>query len=247
MVMVMTVLYFFARSRKNVNIVDVGWAGGMAFAVLFLATSTEAPTQRVWWVGSVALWWAFRLAYYLFKQRVLQGEEDSRYRSLRIHWGKKASWGFFGLFQAQAFLVVWCVLPIYIAMHNPSPFAQWFDGAALLIWLIAIVGETIADEQLSYFKSHPANRGKVCQKGLWRYSRHPNYFFEWLHWWTYIFFAVGSPWFGWTLLGPVSMYLFLIYITGIPHAERESLASRGDAYRHYQKTTNRFFPWRPKS
>jgi steroid 5-alpha reductase family enzyme len=112
--------------------------------------------------------------------------------------------------------------------------------------LIAIAGETLADAQLAAFKRDPANRGGVCNVGLWRYSRHPNYFFEWLIWMSYFIFALASP-FGWiAIVGPASILWLLIRVTGIPMAEEQSLRSRGDAYRRYQQATSAFIPWFPK-
>ena len=131
------------------------------------------------------------------------------------------------------------------AANNPSPVAIT-DILALLIALGSLFGESIADHQLAEFRQKPANSGKVCDSGLWRYSRHPNYFFEWLHWWAYVAFALGGPKAWVSLLGPLLMYIFLRYITGIPHAERSSLRSRGEAYRNYQQTTSPFFPWIPR-
>ena len=115
-----------------------------------------------------------------------------------------------------------------------------------MIWLIAVSGESLADWQLSAFRHDPANAGQVCQRGLWRYSRHPNYFFEWLHWWAYVCLAAGSPWGGLALAGPAAMLYFLLKVTGVPPTEAQALKSRGDAYRQYQRTTSVFFPWPPQ-
>ena len=122
--------------------------------------------------------------------------------------------------------------------------AEWL-GCAL--WLVALGGETLADRQLAAFKDDPANRGKVCDSGLWRYSRHPNYFFEWLVWVSFFLFALPSPW-GWTtIFAPALMLFFLLRVTGIPYTEQQSLRSKGDAYRAYQRVTSPFIPWFPKS
>ena len=113
--------------------------------------------------------------------------------------------------------------------------------------MISIAGEALADLQLKWFKQNEANQGKVCQVGFWRYSRHPNYFFEWLHWWTYVLLAATSPWVLVTLLAPLAMWYFLANVTGIPTSEARAIQSRGDKYRQYQQTTNAFFPWFPKT
>jgi steroid 5-alpha reductase family enzyme len=113
--------------------------------------------------------------------------------------------------------------------------------------LVAVAGEAIADRQLQRFRENPANRGQVCQTGLWRYSRHPNYFCEWLHWWAYVACSGLRPVTLWGLLGPLAMWWFLNRVTGIPPTEAQSLKSRGEAYRRYQQTTSRFFPWPPRA
>jgi steroid 5-alpha reductase family enzyme len=114
------------------------------------------------------------------------------------------------------------------------------------VWIISVGGEWLADRQLARFRQDPSNKGKVCRQGLWRYSRHPNYFFEWVHWWAYVLIGIGGPW-GWlTLFGPAVMLVFLLKITGVPPTEKRALQSRGEAYREYQRTTSVFFPWPPK-
>ena len=140
------------------------------------------------------------------------------------------------------------VLPIAVAHgEGRAEFAadgdhSGLDAAGLAVFAVSMVGESIADRQLARFRADAANRGQVCEAGLWRYSRHPNYFFEWLHWWAYVLFGYGSPSWWVTLAGVVLMYLFLTRVTGIPHTERQALASRGDAYRRYQQQTSAFFP-----
>lgn len=114
-----------------------------------------------------------------------------------------------------------------------------------LLGLLAIAGEGLADRQLNRFKSDPANKGKTCRQGLWYYSRHPNYFFEWLHWISYPLIAMGASFGGWLWLLPLAMFLFLWFVTGIPYTERQAIKTRGDDYRDYQRTTSAFFPRRP--
>ena len=114
------------------------------------------------------------------------------------------------------------------------------------IWLVSILCEAIADLQLSAFKKNPENKGKTCREGLWKYSRHPNYFFEWMMWIGYAVFALGSPW-GWLgLLSPALVLYFLFGSTGIPATEAQALRTRGNAYREYQRATSSFVPWFPK-
>ena len=112
---------------------------------------------------------------------------------------------------------------------------------------MALAGEALADRPLEWFKKDPKNRGRVCQVGLWRYSRHPNYFFEWLAWMAFALFALPSPLGFLSLACPALMLWFLLKVTGIPATEAQALRSKGEAYREYQQSTSAFFPWRPKS
>jgi steroid 5-alpha reductase family enzyme len=137
-------------------------------------------------------------------------------------------------------------VPFLIPSLNGRPELHPLEVAGALLWFIALCGETLADAQLAAFKRNPANRGAVCDRGLWRYSRHPNYFFEWLVWVAFFVFACGSPW-GWiSVLCPAVMLHLLLRVTGIPLTEQQALRSRGDAYRRYQQTTSAFFPWFPR-
>ena len=121
-----------------------------------------------------------------------------------------------------------------------------FALAAILVWLLAVGGESLADRQLAKFRGDPASRGRTCRVGLWAWSRHPNYFFEWLHWFAYALLAVGTPWFWVSLGGPILMFAFLYRVSGIPWTEAQSLRSRGDDYRRYQQEVSAFFPLPPR-
>ena len=153
----------------------------------------------------------------------------------------------FLFFQLQAAWAVLFALPMWVAADNPTMGLQWFDYAGVLVWLIAVTGESIADTQLARFRGNPDNKGKVCDGGLWRYSRHPNYFFEWIGWWSYVLIAIGGPYVWAALGGPIVMYVFITRVTGIPLTEKQAIRSRGDAYRRYQRTTNALFPGPPRS
>ena len=117
----------------------------------------------------------------------------------------------------------------------------------IFLWLTGVVGESAADLQLEAFQRDPANQGKVCQTGLWRVSRHPNYFFEGLVWVGFCLFAMPADWGALGIISPLLMYTLLLKVSGIPLAEAEALRSKGDAYREYQNTTSAFIPWFPKN
>jgi steroid 5-alpha reductase family enzyme len=246
MAVIMSWLWKHQQTTGKSGIVDVAWPLGVGgLAACFCAASLQGlPARRVL-VAALALIWAVRLSWHIWTR--LQNEvDDKRYLELREKWGPRFQSRLFVFYQFQAFGAVLFAIPMLIAARNPEP-AGWLDAVAVLVWLVSLAGESLADFQLKRFQSDPANAGQVCRSGLWRYSRHPNYFFEWLHWWSYVCFAVAAPW-GWlTVIGPLAMLYFIRFVTGIPPAEASSLKSRGAAYRHYQATTNAFFPWPPRA
>jgi len=231
---------------RNAGIVDAIWALAMAASALFYATVGEGSLIARLGVAMLGGAWGFRLCLHILA-RVLSENEDGRYRYLREHW-RGSQVKFFAFFQAQALLTALFSLPFHIVAQNPKEgMTRWcFIGVA--IWIVAIAGESIADLQLSRFRHRPENRGRTCRIGLWRYSRHPNYFFEWLHWFAYVFLAIGvpSPWWWLSWLGPVLMLISLYWVTGIPFVEAQALRSRGADYRDYQRTTIAFVPGFPR-
>ncbi len=246
MVVVMAALWAIQRMRGDAGIVDVAWGLGVGIlGALYAALSASGDPARRVLIATMVLLWALRLSAHI-AVRLMRLPEDGRYQSLKDHWGARAQWNLFLFFQVQAFWSMLFALPMLLAAQNPRPMWQVLDGIAVVIWLIAVSGESLADWQLSAFRHNPANAGQVFQRGLWHYSRHPNYFFEWLHWWTYVCLAAGSPWGGLALAGPVAMLYFLLKVTGVPPTEAQALKSRGDAYRQYQRTTSVFFPWPPQ-
>jgi steroid 5-alpha reductase family enzyme len=151
--------------------------------------------------------------------------------------------------QNQALGTIPLVFAIFVAARFPSDALRPQDFIGALILLIGIAGEGLADAQLKRFREEPANKGRVCDAGLWRWSRHPNYFFEWFGWLAYpvIGLSAGYPWGLATLLAPIFMYWILVHVTGIPPLEEQMLHSRGERYRDYQLRTSRFFPLPPQA
>lgn len=246
MILVMSGLWLVQWRRGDAGIVDVAWGLGVGgLGALFAALSSEGDATRRGLIALLALVWAVRLSTHIFL-RLLKLPEDGRYQTLREKWGEKAQRNLFLFFQVQGVWSVLFAIPLLIAARNPTPTWTICDLVGMAVWLVAIAGEAIADRQLSAFRRNPDHRGKVCREGLWRYSRHPNYFFEWVHWWAYVLLAVGGP--GWwiTLSGPAVMLYFLFHVTGIPPTEAQALKSRPVAYREYQQTTSAFFPWPPR-
>ena len=146
-------------------------------------------------------------------------------------------------FELQAVLVVIFSFPFLFASFNPEPDLHPLEMVGLLVAVLGLAGESLADHQMQAFKSNPARQGAVCDVGLWKYSRHPNYFFESVIWWGFFIAALASPW-GWlALVCPLLMLYFLFQVTGIPLTEEYALKSKGEAYRRYQQTTSAFVPW----
>jgi steroid 5-alpha reductase family enzyme len=229
------------RTRDAATI-DVGWTVLVAAGAVAAAALSEGDPARRALVAGLAAAWALRLGLYLVRDRVLSGRgEDGRYRALRERWGEAAPRNFLLLYLAQAVVAALFVMPLWAAMQG-GPLDGW-AAAGVLVWLVAVGGEWLADRELARFRADPANRGAVCRSGLWKYSRHPNYFFEWVHWWVYVLIGHAAPL---TLLGPLAMLLFLFRVTGIPYTERQAVKTRGGAYRAYQASTSAFVPWPPR-
>ena len=242
--LVMAATWMVSMRADNIGYVDVAWAGLMAIAALLVGAFAEGTELSR---GLVALFgglWGARLSLYLLG-RVLHESEDGRYQALRQRWNGSAG-KFFLFFQLQAVVVAMFSLPfIAAASRHTNPTPGWI-AAAIATWLLAVGGEAVADRQLAAFRSDPGNRGRTCRRGLWSWSRHPNYFFEWLHWFAYVFLAAGSPLFWLSLAGPLVMLVFLYRVSGIPWTEAQALRTRGDDYRRYQKEVSAFFPLPPQ-
>ncbi len=241
----MTIFYAIQLKTKNATTVDAVWAVGLAASAVFYALTGTGDAGRRLLLAVLAGIWGLRLAVYL-AVRAAGGPEDGRYAHLRSKWGDSAAVNFFFLYQAQASWVVLFSIPFLLVSRNPQTVFAWNDFAAIAMWVVAIGGEAVADGQLHRFRRDPHHKGTTCRKGLWKYSRHPNYFFEWLHWFTYVFLAVGSAWWWIGFSGPVVMLLFLYKVTGIPYTEKRALETRGEDYRRYQQTTSAFIPRPPR-
>jgi steroid 5-alpha reductase family enzyme len=247
-VLYMTVTWFLAKRTDNAGWVDVAWSFLFAPLVwMCFALGTGDPTRRLIIAGMVTIW-SLRLGLHILA-RLLKNrdEEDPRYKSLRFKYPRRPWLMFFGFFQLQGILAAILCAPFAVVSMNKSPALSPIELAGITLWVVAILGEILSDHQLQAFRNNPENKGHVCDVGLWRFSRHPNYFFEWLIWVSYYLFACGAS-NGWqTIFVPLLMLFFLTKVTGIPPAEEQSLKSRGDAYRDYQKRTSAFIPWFPKS
>lgn len=242
-VVVMLILWLRQLRTSNATSVDLAWSLLMAgFALVYGALADGDPARRAL-VSALGAAWALRLGLHLLVDRVLPGHpEDGRYRALREHWGPAAPRGFLMLYLAQAVVALLFSLPLLAAAQG-GPLDGW-AAAGVAVWALSVAGETLADRQLAAFRRDPASRGQVCRVGLWRWSRHPNYFSEWLHWFAYVLIGHGAAL---TWIGPPLMLLFLFRVSGIPWTEAQALRSRGEPYRRYQRTTSVFVPWPPRA
>jgi steroid 5-alpha reductase family enzyme len=248
MALLMLLVWLASVRMRNAGIVDIAWALGFSILATLAAAQGGGFGVRRVLVAAMVLVWSLRLGGHLYARVMGQHPvEDGRYQELRRAWAGHAQVRFLVFFQLQGILDVILAMPFFLASRNPEPRLHPLEWSGFALWLVALLGEATADLQLQRFKADPANRGAVCRNGLWRYSRHPNYFFEWLVWCAYALFASASPW-GWTTLYcPLLMLYFLYRVTGIPATERQALRSRGEGYREYQRTTSAFVPWPPRA
>jgi steroid 5-alpha reductase family enzyme len=248
---IMALAWHVQGRTGNSGWVDTTWSLGVGFVGAALALM---PSQDPWphWrqlvVAGLVLAWSLRLGLHI-AGRSRGAADDPRYNDLARAWGTDARRRMFVFLQAQALVGVVLVCAIVLAAHDPNPALRLQDALGVLLLAFAILGEAKADHQLRAFKA-AANRGKICDTGLWAWSRHPNYFFEWLGWTAYPVIAIDlagyNPW-GWlALAAPGCMYWVLVHASGIPPLEAHMLRARGADYRAYQQRTPAFFPRPPR-
>jgi steroid 5-alpha reductase family enzyme len=240
----LAVVWLVALRIRNASIVDIAWSLSFAPLAWIYAALGSGDRLRTGLMAAMVTVWSLRLGGHLFRR--IMGHhpvEDARYKQLRRDWAPNADRRFFWFFQAQALAALLFSVPFAIVAVDPSPGLGPFEWAGAALWAIGLAGEATADRELERFKADPAARGRTCERGLWYYSRHPNYFFEWVIWCGYAVFALGSPW-GWIAIAcPLAMLYLLFKVTGIPATEAAALRRRGDDYRRYQSTTSAFVPW----
>lgn len=238
------------RTGKS-NMIDATWslAVGVACvaAALWPSHGNDVPARR-WLVAAMALVWSARLGSYIFA-RGLDVEDDPRYADLKRGWGDGAPRRLFLFLQAQA-VAGWPLAGAsLLAAHVPSPVLGPLDALGAVVFAVGLGGEAVADRQMARFRADPANRGGICEDGLWAYSRHPNYFFEWMCWLAYAIIAAdftgNRPW-GWlALAAPATMYWLLVHVSGVPPLEAHLARSRPGAFADYQARVSAFWPSRP--
>ncbi len=239
-------LWLVAQRTKNAAIVDLGWAFSFTLIAASFALRTSLPAAGWLPILIVTCAWSLRLTGYLLSRGAATGPEEGRYVELRRKWSPHAARNFFVFFQAQALLSGVLALAFVIPFIE-LPVRPLFIYIGAATSALALLGETVADAQLARFKRE--HKGKVCDVGLWSWSRHPNYFFEWCVWIGHAVTALAFPLpFALLALIPQAIILASIFgVTGIPPTEAQSLRSKGDVYRDYQKRVSRFVPMPPNS
>lgn len=240
-------LWLLGRRLERYDIADVARAYAFAPLAVFYAWFGPGWYLRRFMLAALVVLWSVRLGSHLLKRTAARHpREDGRYTQRRQAWAANFAPRMLAFFQLQAVSVVLLGITFLPSMFNTAPRFHRLELIGVVLWFIALYGEAIADAQLAAFQRDPANRPRVCTSGLWRFSRHPNYFFEWLGWLAYFLFALASPW-GWlALVGPAGILYLLLRVTGLPPTEAQALHTRGDAYRRYQQTTSPFLPWLPR-
>ncbi|MEO6199182.1 MAG: DUF1295 domain-containing protein [Sphingomicrobium sp.] len=250
MIGAMAFAWSIARRPGKSGWTDTIWSYATGAGGIIAALAASGPIERRLLVAVMIGGWSLRLGTHILK-RTLKGKDDPRYAELKREWGAAWEAKLFRFLMIQAAAGWVLLLSILAAASNPAPALAWSDWAGLALLLASVAGAGIADRQLRAFAAEPVNKGKVMDEGLWAWSRHPNYFFEWTGWFAYALIAIGPalgwPW-GWVALsGPAFIYWLLVRASGIPPTEAHMLRSRGGSFRSYQKRVNAFFPGPPKS
>jgi steroid 5-alpha reductase family enzyme len=243
---IQALLWGIAQRTKNAGIVDVGWALSFTAIVALFGAQSHAPRDAYLPIGIIVVVWSTRLGCYLIDRGAIFGPEEGRYVELRRRWALAASRKFYVFFQLQAALTGILATAFVVPFLADPTDGGVLRGLGASLSAIGVLGEAVADYQLARWKRDPGNRGKVCDVGLWGYSRHPNYFFEWMVWLGYAVYGLAFP-NGWiALFGQALIFATIWKVTGIPATEEQALRSKGELYRDYQRRVSKFVPLPPK-
>jgi steroid 5-alpha reductase family enzyme len=242
----LTCLWLISLARRDASIIDPFWGAGFVLVTWFALASTPSTQmlERSWLLTILTTVWGLRLSLYLLWRNWGHGE-DRRYRAMREYHGERFWWvSLLTVFLLQA-AILWIVsLTIQVAIvgSEKKPF-QWFDLAGIALWGLGLFFETVGDDQMARFQADPQNAGRVMDRGLWRLTRHPNYFGDFCVWWgLYLIAAAGGA--AWTIFSPLLMSFLLLKVSGVTLLEKNITERRPD-YAAYQARTSSFFPWPP--
>lgn len=241
----MSFLWILHFILKNAAIVDVGWPICLfIFAIIYVTQTPYVNVPETILLFVVGLW-AIRLSSYLLVDRIWNKSEEGRYRHLREKWKTNVALKLFFFYHAQTVLNIFLSLPFLLIVMDPTP-NEWILFIGALVALLGIAGESVSDLQLRFFKLNPVNQGQVCRSGLWAYSRHPNYFFEFIYWCGIALMGQSAEngYISW--IAPALILCTIFKITGIPATEAQALQSKGNAYKSYMRDVSKFVPLGPK-
>ena len=242
----MVAMWVLSLALRDASIVDIFWGAGFAVigVTTFLVTDDGSSPRRALLTGLVCLW-GLRLAVYLLWRNAGHGE-DPRYLAMRRHWGPRFPIiSLVTVFALQG-VIMWTVsLPVQLGQLDPGGPIGWLEGLGVLLFAVGLTFEAVGDWQLARFKANPSSSGQVMDRGLWRYTRHPNYFGDFCVWWGLFLVAASTPYGPWSIVGPIVMSFFLMRVSGVPMLER-SIGKRRPGYADYAKRTSAFFPRPPR-
>jgi steroid 5-alpha reductase family enzyme len=235
-------LWIGSLRTRDVSVVDIFWGSGFGL-VAFFSLLLCGPSPRGFLVATLVAIWGSRLSMYLYERN--HGKpEDSRYQAIRARFGPSFSWkSLYVVFGLQGLLIALVSLPVQAAIFEGGNLGN-FERVGTVLWAVGMVFESVGDWQLSKFKADPSNQGRVMNRGLWRYTRHPNYFGDFCIWWGFFLFSMGAGvW--WTFVGPLLMSGLLLRVSGVALLEK-TIVERRPEYRQNIQETSAFFPWFPR-
>jgi steroid 5-alpha reductase family enzyme len=239
-------LWILSLILKDASIIDVFWGTGFVIAnCIYFSLAADGLPARKWLISLLISLWGLRLSFYILRRNWGKGE-DFRYRKWRQQAGQRWWWfSFFKVFLLQGVLMWIISIPLLVVhiSHSPNRLI-WLDILAVVVWLVGFYFEAVSDWQMARFKADPANQGQVLKWGLWRYSRHPNYFGEAVMWWSYFLLALATGGY-WTVYSSLLMTLLLLRVSGVTLLEK-TLTKTKSQYRDYMESTSPFIPRPPR-
>ncbi len=235
--------FVYAQVVKRNDVADIAWGLGfiyLTWSLFYLTGIYSAKTSLLLIMVSL---WGIRLALHI-STRHKGKQEDKRYQAMRSKWSRPVLQSFTNVFMAQGFFLLLVATPLMLFFHENRPLLQWYNFIGLCIWIIGFFFESVSDFQLAQFIKNTDNKGKIMQSGLWKYSRHPNYFGEISQWWGIFLFLIPFPYWIIGAIGPITITVLILGVSGIPLLEKHYKGNK--AYEKYQKQTSAFFPAPPK-
>ncbi len=240
-------LWLISLKLRFLSAVDLFWSLGLGALVAWHFRNLQSFSTLVSIALGLFFFWNIRLSAHLFlRLKELYPKEDSRYETLKASWNRGYALNTFAYFQFQALTIAALPLPFALLRHNIPHDLTFVFCMGIFLSILGIAGESLADWQLSAFKKLNSTKNVICRTGLWKYSRHPNYFFEWITWCGFGFMGFSSGYGALSLLSPLVMFVLLNFVSGIGPSEKQSIKRHGEEYLDYKTSTSSFFLWPPK-